>query len=435
MGGEEVPTPMTASLFTQAFDEVEHDVTDLASAGDAARWGVLDRLRTPDRVLHFSVRWLDDDGHVRINKAWRVQHCGALGPYKGGLRFDPGVNEDTLRFLAFEQSFKNALTGLPMGGGKGGADIDPKTCSPTEIMRFCHAFMDEYVRYGGPDTDVPAGDIGVGSREIGYLFGRYLKIRGRHDGAFTGKPELLGGIPGRDEATGYGAVRFAMLMLREKDDLLDGKRVVISGAGNVALHAAQRCIKEGATVVSLSDRSGTLVKDDGLSAAEVGAIAQVKASGKGLEGSIKGVEHRSGATPWSVKGDVYMPCATQNELDELDAQRIADMGGSLVVEGANMPCTDGAVRTLRERGVARAPGKAANAGGVAVSGLEMSQNASRYPWTKQRTLEKLDEIMDTIHALCAESGREDGGSIDYSRGANRASFKRLAGALASLGVS
>jgi len=425
---------MTASLFKQAFREVRSDIEDLADEKDAKRWGVLDRLRSPDRIIRFSVRWLDDRGEVRVNNAWRVQHCGAIGPYKGGLRFDARVDEDTLRFLAFEQTFKNSLTGLPMGGGKGGADINPKECSTTEIMRFCHAFMDEYVRYSGPDTDVPAGDIGVGTREIGFLFGRYHKLTGRHAGALTGKPALLGGIAGREEATGFGAVRFAKLMLQEDDDTLEGKRVAISGSGNVALHAARRCLTEDAAVVTLSDRQGALVCADGFSASDLDTIEAAKRDGGHLkECGVNGAEFKGDTTPWGETADIAMPCATQNELDKVDAQALAEHGTRYVVEGANMPCTDDAAKTLRERGVIRAPGKASNAGGVAVSGLEMSQNASRFPWTRKRTLDKLDEIMGEIHGACVEAGKTDDG-VDYARGANRAAFKRVCEAMIAMGL-
>ncbi len=425
---------MSESLFQQAFDEIRQDIEDLATSGDAERWRVLERLRTPDRIIRFAVRWMDDDGKVQVNTAWRVQHCNALGPYKGGLRFDPAVNEDTLSFLAFEQCFKNALTGLPMGGGKGGADFSPKKRSNAEIMRFCQAFMDEYVRYGGPDQDVPAGDIGVGSREVGFLFGRYLKLTGQHVGVLTGKPELLGGIAGREEATGFGAVRFAALMLEEQDDSLEGKSVAISGSGNVALFAARRCVDEGARVVTLSERAGALFHKDGLSANDLDALEDAKDAGDSLEGVVSNAEYKAGANPWSAEADIAIPCATQNEIDEDDAKQLADNGVNLIIEGANMPCTDGAIRVFNEKNIARAPGKAANAGGVAVSGLEMSQNASRYPWTRERTLEKLDEIMGDIHDACAKEGRTNESAIDYARGANRAAFKRLSKAMVAMGV-
>jgi len=425
-----------APLFSQAFQEVAADIEDLASEGDAKRWAVLERLQHPDRVIRFAVRWIDDDGAVRTNTAWRVQHNNALGPYKGGLRFDPSVNEDALRFLAFEQTFKNALTGLPLGGGKGGADFNPKTASATEVMRFCHAFMDEYAKHGGPDADVPAGDIGVGPREIGYLFGRRLKLTGQHVGALTGKPPLLGGIAGRDEATGYGAVAFAKLALENAEDDIDGKRLAISGAGAVALHAARRATKLGARVVTLSDRHGALFAKDGLSEDDIDAVADLKSNGGSLkDAGLKSATYKKDASPWSAKCDIAMPSATQNELDEDDAKTLAENGVALVVEGANMPCTDAAAEVFKKAGVARAPGKAANAGGVAASGLEMSQNASRLPWTRDQTIRKLEEIMQRIHDDCLAHGKQKKGPVNYPRGANRAAFNTLAAAITAMGVN
>jgi len=428
---------MTASLFQQAFDEVEPDVRDIAEDETFARWGVLERLKVPDRVIEFAVRWMDDDGRVRVNRAWRVQHCNALGPYKGGLRFDPGVTEDALRFLAFEQCLKNALTGLPMGGGKGGADFHIKTASPSEIMRFCQAFMDEYVRYGGEDVDVPAGDIGVGSREVGFLFGRFLKLTGKHTGSLTGKPAELGGIDGRIEATGYGCVRFAQLALEETGEKLEGQRVVISGSGNVAMYAAQRCIQEGAKVVSLSGRDGTMRFEKGLDQDSLDAVREGKESGENLGDLVDRARDASfdaGATPWGIECDVALPCATQNELDKHDAETLVKNGVRLVAEGANMPCTTSATEVFHKHRIAHATGKAANAGGVAVSGLEMSQNAHRMPRTRKQTLDALDAIMADIHEACVREGRTEDGWIDYPRGANRAGFRRLARGLAAIGV-
>jgi len=425
-----------APLFHQAFNEVADDIKNLAAKGDAKRWAVLDRLRDPDRIIRFAVRWIDDKGRVRTNTAWRVQHNNALGPYKGGLRFDPAVNEDTLRFLAFEQTFKNALTGLPLGGGKGGADFNPKEASPTEIMRFCHAFMDEYARHGGPDADVPAGDIGVGAREIGYLFGRRLKLTGQHVGALTGKPPLLGGIAGRDEATGYGAVAFAKLALENADDDIKDKRLALSGSGAVALHAARRATKLGAVVVSLSDRHGALLAKDGFSEQDIDAVAKLKAEGGSLkDAELKSAKHKKNASPWDAPCDIAMPSATQNELDENDAKSLVENSVKLVVEGANMPCTDEAAKVFTEANIPRAPGKAANAGGVAVSGLEMAQNAARLPWSHEQTITKLDEIMKRIHNDCLEHGKQKKGPVNYPRGANRAAFNTLATAITAMGVN
>jgi len=428
---------MSPSLFQQAFDEVEPDVKDIAEETEFARWNVLERLRVPDRVIAFAVRWTDDAGAVRVNQAWRVQHCNVLGPYKGGLRFDPAVAEDTLRFLAFEQCLKNALTGLPMGGGKGGADFNIKKASPTEIMRFCQAFMDEYVRYGGEDVDVPAGDIGVSSREVGFLFGRVLQPTGRHTGSITGKPAELGGIAGRTEATGYGCVKFVALALEEMGEKLEGQRVTISGSGNVAQYAAERAIREGAKVISLSGRDGTMIFESGLTQEGLDALREGKERGKDLGdlvGRAKGASFKKDATPWGLECDVALPCATQNELDKHDAETLANNGVKIVAEGANMPCTADATHCFRDKKIAHASGKAANAGGVAVSGLELSQNAHRMPRTREQTLGALDEIMTDIHNACVREGRDRSGWVNYPRGANRAGFRRLARGLAAIGV-
>ena len=429
---------MAQSLFDQAFEEVNKHVGKLSEEGAAARWRVLDRLREPDRVIGFSVRWTDDAGRVQINRAWRVQYCNAIGPYKGGLRFAPNVTEDTLRFLAFEQCFKNALTGLPMGGGKGGSDFTSKGKSEAEIMRFCQAFMDEYMRYTGEATDVPAGDIGVGGREVGFLFGRYLRLTSRHVGMLTGKPEALGGMAGRTEATGYGTVKFAMLMLDAMGEKLAGKRVAISGAGNVAQYAAERVIREGGTVASLSNSEGSAAFGDGLSQGQLEDIRDRRERGDRLKQIIEGFKNatfRDGQRPWDIACDVALPCATQNELDEQDAERLVKEGVKVVAEGANMPCTSEAHDVFERAGVAHGVGKAANAGGVAVSGLEMSQNATRVPWEKERVLAQLDEIMQHIHDQCVEHGGEtDAGRVDYTRGANVGGFIKLRDAIVALGV-
>ena len=427
---------MSETLFRQAFDEVAADVEDLAESERAQRWSVLERLRRPDRVIHFTVRWIDDEGSVRNNDAWRVQHTNLLGPYKGGLRFQSGLELDALRFLAFEQSLKNALTGLPLGAAKGGADFDPGEHSELEVLRFCHAFVDEYVRYLGVHEDVPAGDIGVGAREIGFLFGRYLKLTGRHDGALTGKPESLRGIAGRSEATGFGLVRFAQRVLAEHDDELEGKRVVVSGAGNVALHAAERAADLGAKVLTLSSRSGVARFESGLTVDTVESIRSARSEGRSLREAIEdvdGAEFSEDEKPWSVAADLALPCATQNEVDADAARELADGGVRFLLEGANMPCTAEAVSALREADVTRVPGKAANAGGVAVSGFEISQNTHGLPWDREQTLQRLDDLMDQIHDRCAEAGRRDG-EVDYARGANRAGFQRLLDAMVASGV-
>lgn len=427
---------MSDSLFEQAFDEVCHDIASHDGFPESfTRWRVIDRLRDPDRVISFTVRWVADDGTVQHTPAWRVQHCNVLGPYKGGLRFAPDVNEDTLRFLAFEQCLKNALTGLPLGGGKGGARFRTRDHSETEVMSFCQAFADEYVRYGGEDTDVPAGDIGTGEREIGWIFGRLAKLTGRHTGTVTGKPTALGGIAGRSEATGYGAVIFAKLMCERHDIGFEGRRVAISGAGNVALHAAERCVEEGAKVLTLSNSTGTARFNDGLSKAHVDEIKRCTHSGERLEdmaGNVDWMSFDEGATPWDSEADIAMPCATQNELDTNAAELLISRGLKVVSEGANMPCTSGATAALREAGVLVGPGKAANAGGVAVSGFEMIQNATHNPWSRKRVLDGLDQVMREIHERCVAHGG-GGERVDYIRGANLAGYERLAKGIVAAG--
>ena len=424
--------------FLQAVHEVVESVWELAQEPDYRDAAILERLVEPDRVVRFRVTWEDDDGGVHVERAWRVQHCGAIGPYKGGLRFHPSVDESTLQFLAFEQTFKNALTGLPMGGGKGGSDFTSKGKSEAEIMRFCQAFMDEYMRYTGEATDVPAGDIGVGGREVGFLFGRYLRLTSRHVGMLTGKPEALGGMAGRTEATGYGTVKFAMLMLDAMGEKLAGKRVAISGAGNVAQYAAERVIREGGTVASLSNSEGSAAFGDGLSQGQLEDIRDRRERGDRLKQIIEGFKNatfRDGQRPWDIACDVALPCATQNELDEQDAERLVKEGVKVVAEGANMPCTSEAHDVFERAGVAHGVGKAANAGGVAVSGLEMSQNATRVPWEKERVLAQLAEIVQHIPDQCVEHGGEtDAGRVDYTRGANVGGFIKLRDAIVALGV-
>ncbi|MEM0983707.1 MAG: NADP-specific glutamate dehydrogenase [Planctomycetota bacterium] len=425
------------SLFQQAFDEVAADVKPVLDGNESyRRWRILDRLSEPDRVLGFTVRWTNDKGEVEQNRAWRVQYCNALGPYKGGLRFHPSVNEDTLRFLGFEQCFKNALTGLPMGGGKGGSDFNPKGRSEHEIMRFCHAFMDEYHRYGGEDIDVPAGDIGVGGREVGFLFGRWLRLTSRHTATLTGRSLEQFGIKGRTEATGYGTVEFARLMLDTKDETLEGKRVLISGAGNVAQYAAERSIELGAQVLTLSNSEGTAHFPEGLTQSMLETIQDARNQGRRLKdiaGDLDGMKFEASSKPWGTACDVALPCATQNELDGDEAKTLLDNGCTAIAEGANMPSTTEAVHLFREKKVLYGPGKAANAGGVAVSGLEMAQAAQRIPWTREQTIDKLYDIMRTIHDQCAEHGGS-GDAIDYVKGANIAGFRRVADSLITGGV-
>ncbi len=411
---------VTLEPYLQAIDATESDYARLL------------RLATPERIITFKVLWTNDQGEIEHNIGYRVQFNSALGPYKGGLRFDPTVNEDILKFLGFEQIFKNALTGLPLGGGKGGSDFNPKGRSESEIRSFCRAFMVELHHHIGIEVDVPAGDMGVGGREIGYMMGMYKELTHRSEGAMTGKDPLIGGSYGRTAATGHGAVYFARAMLREQGKTLAGMRVVVSGSGNVAEHTARKLVEEGALVLTLSDRTGYLYKEAGLTVSDIDAIMAHKATDANLDTiTITGTTFTLG-TPWqSVAADGYFPCATQNEVSVEDAKVMAGHA-KLVVEGANMPLSNDAIVVLQAAHIAHAPGKASNAGGVAVSGLEMAQNASHYPWTAADVEEKLVAIMERIHELCREAGREDWG-IDYVKGANIAGAKRVLAAMQVLG--
>ncbi|MGR3513507.1 MAG: NADP-specific glutamate dehydrogenase [Paracoccaceae bacterium] len=424
------------SEFLQAVEEVARDVLPIEKndpSFTAAR--VLHRLAEPDRVLSFRVTWEADDGRVEINRAWRVQTSNAIGPYKGGLRFHPSVSLDTLKFLGFEQCFKNALTGLPMGGAKGGADFDPKGRSDAEIMRFCQALMREMSPFIGPDLDVPAGDINVGAQEIGYLFGAWRSYAKSFGGALTGKGLSYGGSEMRVAATGFGLIYFVACMLAEQGEDLSGKRIAISGAGNVARHAALKAIEQGAKVVSLSDTSGTLIAENGLSREAVEWVATQKFAGAGIEEPPKHLNatFEQNTTPWDRECEIALPCATQNELTGEMAKKLVDGGVKIVAEGANMPLTKEATRQLKRAKVIHAPGKAANAGGVAVSGLEMSQNAHGKFMSADEVDRELRTIMTTIHSRVIEEGR-DGGRIDYGRGANIAGYRRLAKAIAAQGI-
>lgn len=420
--------------FIQAVEEVfESLATVLAESKtpleDLAR---LERLLIPERSISFKVVWSDDAGKLQVNTGYRIQFSSALGPYKGGLRFDASVTEDILKFLGFEQIFKNALTGLPLGGGKGGSDFNPKGKSDNEIRSFCRAFMTELYRHIGIDVDVPAGDMGVGGREIGYLIGMYKQIVNRSEGAMTGKDPLIGGSLGRTEATGHGAVYFARAMLREQGASLSGLRAVVSGSGNVAEHTARKLVEEGALVVTMSDRTGFVQKESGLTQSDIDAIISHKDTNANLD-TLKreGVLFTEGS-PWqSVVADAYFPCATQNEISESDAVVIAK-SAKLVVEGANMPLSNEAIKVLHDARIPHAPGKASNAGGVAVSGLEMVQNAGHYPWSAQRVEKELVAIMERIHELCKHEGKEEWG-INYVKGANIAGAKRVLGAMEKLG--
>jgi len=424
--------------FLQAVEEVGDTLTDVIKCDKRLQEArIFERLTVPDRIITFRVCWEDDDGNIQINQGWRVQNCGAIGPYKGGLRFHPSVNISVLKFLAFEQTFKNALTGLPMGGGKGGADFDPAGRSNREIMRFCQAFMDELYRHIGPQTDVPAGDINVGSREIGYLYGRYQKLTNSFSGTLTGKGLSYGGSPVRVEATGYGLIYFLSNMLKAHQNTIDGKTILISGAGNVALHAAEKAIQLKAKVLTLSDSTGTLYSETGFKTDQTDFIKRLKSSsGTSLEACVNelnGMKFMKGETPWSIKADIALPCATQNELHEDDAKKLKDNEVIALAEGANMPCTAKATKLIRKSEILYAPGKAANAGGVALSGLEMGQNAAFQKSDFETLDEKLKQIMSQIHEDCKSHGKS-GEHIDYVKGANQAAFRKLADALLAFGI-
>jgi glutamate dehydrogenase (NADP+) len=402
-----------------------------------AEHGLLDRLVECERLVQFRVSWVDDHGEVQVNRGYRIQHSSAIGPYKGGLRFHPSVNASILKFLAFEQTLKNALTTLPMGGAKGGSDFDPKGKSPAEVMRFCQAFATELFRHIGADTDVPAGDIGVGGREVGYIAGMVKKLTNRADCVFTGKGLSFGGSLIRPEATGYGTVYFAQEMLQRKGQSLQGMRVSVSGSGNVAQYAVEKAMALGAKVVTVSDSSGTVIDEDGFTPGKLAELMEVK---NHLYGRVSDYAQRTktnfhaGRTPWGVKVDVALPCATQNELNEDDARTLVKNGVLCVAEGANMPSTLGAVQVFEEARVLYAPGKASNAGGVATSGLEMSQNAMRLSWPREEVDARLLGIMRSIHAACVQHGQRPDGSISYVDGANVAGFVKVADAMLAQGV-
>ncbi|WP_231745325.1 MULTISPECIES: NADP-specific glutamate dehydrogenase [Microbulbifer] len=424
--------------FIQAVRDLACDVYDSYSENTAWQSAkILHRLSESDRIITFRVCWEDDEGEVHVNRGWRVQHCGAIGPYKGGIRFHPSVNASILKFLAFEQTFKNALTGLPIGGGKGGSDFDPRGRSDREIMRFCQAFMDELYRHIGENTDVPAGDINVGQREIGYLFGQYRRLANTFSGALTGKDIEFGGSHVRLEATGYGLIYFLRCMLARRDQDLEGLDVAISGAGNVALHAAQKATELGAKVITLSSSKGVLHNSEGIPAEEIDRVIDLRMDSTELLQEIRkksGGDWHEGEKPWQFSCDIALPCATQNELDGDDAEALAQSQCLIVAEGANMPCTETAISVFKEKRVLHAPGKASNAGGVALSGLEMAQNASFSRWEQQRLDQQLLEIMQDIHSQCVEHAGEHDGYVDYHRGANIAAFYRVANAVLAQGV-
>ena len=399
---------------------------------------LIERLCIPDRVYQFRVTWVDDKGQVQTNMGYRVQHNNAIGPYKGGIRFHKSVNLGILKFLAFEQTFKNSLTTLPMGGGKGGSDFSPRGKSNAEVMRFCQAFMLELGRHIGPDVDVPAGDIGVGGREVGYMFGMYKKLTREFSGVFTGKGLEFGGSLIRPEATGYGNVYFLQEMLKTKGDSVEGKRVLISGAGNVAQYTAEKVLQLGGIVLTMSDSDGYIYDPDGIDREKLNYIMELKNI---YRGRIKEyvekyptAKYVAGAKPWNEKADIALPSATQNEISEEAAQALVANGVIAVSEGANMPSTPGAIRVFQEAKILYSPGKASNAGGVSVSGLEMSQNSERLSWTSQEVDQRLHAIMENIHANCVKYGTEADGYVNYVKGANVAGFMKVAKAMMAQGI-
>jgi len=424
--------------FMQAVTEVAHTVLPYIVANDIYHGkNILMRMAEPERVVMFRVPWVDDNGEIQVNRGYRIEMNSAIGPYKGGLRFHESVNMSILKFLAFEQVFKNALTTLPMGGGKGGADFNPKGKSDAEVMRFCQSFMTELFRHIGPNRDIPAGDIGVGGREIGYMFGQYKRLKNEFTGVLTGKGISWGGSLIRPEATGYGAVYFAQNMLQTKGESFKGKKVVISGSGNVAQYAAEKAIQLGATVLTLSDSSGFIYDPEGIDEEKLAFVMELKNIKRQriheyVQKHPKATFHK-GERPWSVACDIAMPCATQNELDEKDAKSLVSNGCYCVSEGANMPSTPNAISHFHANGVLYAPGKASNAGGVAVSGLEMAQNSLRYSWTRDEVDQRLQDIMKDIHNACVSYGTENG-TINYEKGANIAGFVKVADAMLAQGV-
>ncbi len=425
--------------FIQAVLEVAETVIPYIEANPKYKsTKILERITEPERVIQFRVPWVDDSGEVQVNRGFRVEFNSAIGPYKGGLRFHPSVNLSILKFLGFEQIFKNSLTTLPMGGGKGGSDFDPKGKSDNEVMKFCQSFMTELSRHIGPNTDVPAGDIGVGGREIGYMFGQYKRLRNEFTGVLTGKGINWGGSLIRPEATGYGTVYFAAEMLKTKDDNFTGKVVSISGSGNVAQFACEKATQLGAKVVTMSDSKGFIYDPNGIDTKKLAWIMDLKNNRRGrimeYASEFDGVSFHENEKPWSIKVDVALPCATQNELNEEQAKQLVENGCMAVAEGANMPCTPEAIAVFQSRKVLFSPGKASNAGGVATSGLEMSQNSLRFNWNREEVDQKLQNIMLDIHKQCVNFGTQEDGYIDYVKGANIAGFVKVADAMIDQGI-
>ncbi|MDT0556492.1 NADP-specific glutamate dehydrogenase [Patiriisocius hiemis] len=425
--------------FLQAVTEVAETVIPFIEENEKYQNKMLlERMVEPERTILFRVTWTDDEGNIQVNKGYRVEYNSAIGPYKGGLRFHPSVNLSILKFLGFEQTFKNSLTTLPMGGGKGGSDFNPKGKSDAEVMRFCQSFMTELSKHIGPNTDVPAGDIGVGGREIGYMFGQYKRLRNEFTGVLTGKGMSYGGSLIRPEATGYGNVYFAQNMLETKGESFKGKTVVISGSGNVAQYAAEKVIELGGKVVTMSDSSGYIHDDEGISREKLSFIMNLKNVKRGrikeYVSKYPSANFYEGKRPWGEKCDIALPCATQNELNENEAQSLIDNGCICVSEGANMPSTPEAIEVFTKAKILFAPGKASNAGGVATSGLEMSQNSLRLNWSREEVDEKLHGIMNDIHAACVTYGKDGDGHVDYVKGANVAGFVKVADAMIAQGV-
>jgi glutamate dehydrogenase (NADP+) len=424
--------------FHQAVMEVARDIVPfIHERKDYRDAQILERITEPDRIISFRVCWEDDEGHVRVNRGFRVQHSNAIGPYKGGLRFHPSVTQGVLKFLAFEQTFKNSLTGLPMGSGKGGANFNPKEKSDREVMRFCQAFMTELQRHIGEDTDVPAGDIGVGGREIGYLFGQHKRLVNRFTGVLTGKGLAFGGSLIRTEATGYGTVYFMQNMLNHLGDSIEGKTCLVSGAGNVAQYAVDKITQLGGKAVTVSDSSGFIYDKDGIDSVKLAWLKDLKNVRRGPLTEYAeefGAEYHQGQRPWKVPCDLAFPCATQNEIEGPDARELVKNGCKAVAEGANMPSNLEAIDVFQEAGVIFGPAKAANAGGVAVSGLEMSQNALRMSWDEADLDDRLKKIMLRIHQQCVEHGADSSGAVNYVKGANIAGFVKVGDAMMAYGV-
>lgn len=424
--------------FHQAVEEIAESILPFIEENERYQnKKLLERIAEPERIIMFRVPWVDDQGEIQVNKGYRIEMNSAIGPYKGGIRFHPSVNLSILKFLAFEQTFKNSLTTLPMGGGKGGSNFDPKGKSDAEIMRFCQSFMAELYRHIGPNTDIPAGDIGVGSREIGYLFGMYKKLANEFTGVLTGKGLEYGGSLIRPEATGYGVIYFVQNMLERIGESIDGKSFVISGSGNVAQFAAEKAIELGGKVLTLSDSSGYIYDENGINEEKLEFIKQLKNEKRGrikeYTEQYNDAQYFEDEKPWGQKCDIALPCATQNEIQKEDAQKLADNGVQAVVEGANMPSTSEAIHIFRNSGMLYSPGKASNAGGVATSGLEMSQNSLNLNWSREEVDQRLKDIMTDIHEQCVKYGKK-GDKIDYMKGANIAGFVKVAEAMLAQGV-